>query len=431
MKQAIQLLLCTIVFTSLEIQASMPLGLFTPYDINLRLKKPAQGRIQCSFLGEKSYKVQGYATDCQEEITFLVNPLQIYEPIQNIISMYQGFDSNGVATQINSGQFTELLNSIAGGPGGGVSNYENGLYVPTGDFSAGQASPGLTYGIGQGFYISAYLPIYFAKLSNVTWTYAGNNTLFSGQKIQEDLINSFQEDAQNLFGLCVGNWKQNGPGDLAFIAEWQRDFPQRRAVLKNVQTNLRVGLSFPTGIKANEHLVMPIPFGADGSMTLPFGGGLGINLANCAEFGFSGQFWYIWGNEKNRRIKIFPTQTSLLFPAIVPTYKDFAFIQNFNIYAQAFSPSKRYSVKVVYQYFRKGKDTLIPQGIAYNFDVANSAIALDETTSHDFFIDLMYTPLRNDFQKIIPQAQFFWKGSFKGMRTSLASTIGAQISLIF
>ncbi|MCX5923782.1 MAG: hypothetical protein NTU89_04465 [Candidatus Dependentiae bacterium] len=425
MKKTLRLLLFYSAFITYNAHATAPLGMFVPYDINLRLKKPVPQDFQFHILGEKSFSVKGYATDINEEITFEVNPLQIYEPTQNLISMYQGIDAPDAL-------YPQVLNSIAGGPGGGVSDYSNGLFTPTGKFSCGQVAFGATYGLPSNFYISAYLPVCFAKLSSVNWAYAGNDILFAGEQIQNELVNSFVQDSEKYFDLNVGCWKQNGIGDTTFLVEWQKDFPQiRRQLLRNVQANLRVGLSLPTGVKVNEHRIMSVPFGADGSVSLPFGGGLGINLGSLAEVGFSGQFWYFWSNQKIRRIKTFPTQTTLLFPTLAQTYKEFSFLQNFNLYAQLYTPSKRFSLKGVYQYWRKQHDRVTPLCTGFNFDVINTAFSLDEMTRHTFFAMAVYCPRQGDFKKVIPQFELFLKGTFGGTRAATACTYGAQLSLIF
>lgn len=402
---------------------SAPLGLFEPYDINIKLKKPAPKNFYFGVMGEKSYDVKGYATDIREEETFQVNPLQIYEPQQNIIGLYQG-------TDIGESAFLNLLDGIAGGSGGGVNNLENGLYTPTGEFSAGQASLSGIYGIKHNFFASVHVPFYFVELRNVNWKYTGNSNLFSGEQIQQ-LVTSFEQDARNLFGLNTSGWKKQGIGDVTCMLEWQEDFLQRRPVLKSVQANVRAGISIPTGCNADESVIMPVAFGSDGPVSIPFGGGLGLNLANHAEIGFSGQFWYHWKYQKERRIKTFATQTSLLFPTVTPAIKDHAFIQSFNLYGQLFSPCKRFALKMCYQYWRKGEDFITPIDPKYNITFVNSAEQLNERTEHNVVASLSYSPRANDFKRIIPQAQIFWKGSVKGTRAALVSSAGAQLSLIF
>ena len=407
-----------------------PLGMLTPYDINIRFKKPAPHHFYFNVMGEKSYNVKGYATDDCLEKSFLTNPLQIYENQQNIISMYQGIDNQG-NVEIISAPFTQLLDSIAGGAGGGVSNLENGLFTPTGKFCAGQVAFSGMYALGHDLFISAHLPVYFVKLHCVDWQYSGNNELFSGARIQEELVSTFTQDAKNIFNLNVEGWKKHGPGDLTLLLEWQKDFPQRRQMLKNVQSNIRLGLSLPTGCKADETVLMSTPFGADGSVGVPFGGGLGMNLANCAEIGFSGQFWYFWSNEKERRIKSFPTQTTLLLPLITHATREYSFTQNFNLYAKVFSLCKKFTLKFGYQYWRRGEDVITPTNTNFYHEVVNSDLRLQETTKHFVLLALTYSPLSNDFKKVVPQLQLFWKGAVKGSRSAIASTAGAQFSLIF
>lgn len=424
-------LLVCLVFNIFIMEASTPLGMFTPYDINLRLKKPALHHGQLTAFCEQSYHVQGYATDPKEEETFLVDVLQIYEPTQNVVSMYQGFDNTGAVVQTLTTPFTQLLDSIAGGPGGGVSDFQNGIFTPTGKLSGGQVALGATYALGNCFYISAYLPFCHAKLSNVEWKYSGDNILFASEKIQKELINSFAQDSKKYFGLNIGNWKQTGLGDFTVLVEWERNFPQMRPILRNVQANIRTGLSFPTSTKCNECVIMPVSFGADSSIGLPFGGGLSFSLGTIADVGFSGQFWYFWSSEKLRRIKTFPTQTSLLFPVVTNTQKQFSIVQNFNLFGQLYTSSKRFSAKGIYQHWRRQKDKIIPISTNFNFDVANSAESLDEITYHQIILAGIYSPCNGDFKGIIPQLELFWKGSFNGTRVAVASTVGLQFSLTF
>lgn len=421
MKKIVVILLSSLTL-SYNLQ-SAPLGLFEAYDINIRQKYPAKNHFHLGLLGEKNYNTKGYATDSTEEETYLVNPLQIYESQQNLIALYQDTDTT-------NSKFISLLNNIAGGPGGGVGNMQNGLFTPTGKFSAGQIALTGMYGLGHGCYFKAVLPFYFVTLHSVNFAYSGNSNLFSGAQMQE-LTENFIQDAQSIFNLNVNGWTKRGVGDATLMLEWQQDYPQPRPMLKNVQPNIRLGISLPTSECTDENNIMAVPFGADGSFSVPFGGGLGINLANHVELGFSGQFWYYWSNQKERRIKTFPTQTSLLYPKTAEAVKEFSFLQNFNLHAQAFSFCKRFSLKFCYQYWRKGEDKITPISSAFNPEIINTAPQLLESTQHNVFLTLNYSPKANDFKRIVPQAQLFWKGAVKGMRTAISSTFGGQLSFVF
>ncbi|MBI2353326.1 hypothetical protein HYV11_03755 [Candidatus Dependentiae bacterium] len=400
-----------------------PLGLFEPYDIMIRLRKPAQNNFYVGLLGEKSYTTKGYATDACEEETLEVNSLQVYDRVQNVVSLYQGMNQS-------DSEFIPLLESIAGGPGGGASNYENGLFQATGKLGVEQLAFSTIYGLPRHFYVSGYVPFYVANLSNLSWNYVGNSILFSGQEIQE-LVDAFKRDSEKLFGLCVKNWKRHGFGDVTLLFEWQRDFAQMRPILKSVQPNVRCGISIPTECLSNQNLIMPITFSSRQTASIPFGGGLTMNLANHIDVGFAAQFWYYLSNKCQQRIKTFPTQTSLLYPVSTLVMAEYGFLQNFNLFAQIYSFCKRLSLKFCYQYWRRGEDRITPIDLSYNYEIANSAPQLLENTMHDVFFALNYAPKVNDFKRVIPQAQLFWKASVKGMRVALASTVGFQFSVIF
>jgi len=406
-----------------------PFGLFLPYDINIMQRKPSHKSRQLVVLTENSYKVRGFATDEKEEETEIVNPLQIYEKHQNFIAMYQSVQPNtGSAT---SSEVLQILDSIAGGPGGGVRFSNKVSLTPTAKFSIGQCSLGFIQGLGKGFYISAYLPVYYAKMTNLSFKFDTSTVLFSDFALQDKITKAFTQDAKQLFGLDICNWKQHHTGDLTLLAEWQRTFAQQRQTLKSVETNLRVGLSLPTGKAAATNLIMPISFGNEGSWAIPFGGGLSINIAHLLEFGFAAQMEYIFSNEQDRRIKTFNTQSSLLYPSITKTHKEFAIIQNLSLHATLYSRCNRFSLKNIYTYYRKPADIVIPLSPSYNFNVANSAAELDETTLHQYCLCARYHPLSTDFKRAFPQFTAFYKHSFNGMRIAGASTYGFEVSLIF
>jgi hypothetical protein len=106
-------------------------------------------------------------------------------------------------------------------------------------------------------------------------------------------------------------------------------------------------------------------------------------------------------------------------------------IQNFNLHGMIHSFCKRFTLKGFYQYWRKGKDVITPLNPIFHFEVVNSAPSLDEVTRHQFCVMAMYSPLKGEFKRIIPQCEIFWKTATNGTRCAIASSYGAQISLIF
>jgi hypothetical protein len=165
-------------------------------------------------------------------------------------------------------------------------------------------------------------------------------------------------------------------------------------------------------------------------MTLPFGGGLDINLGRYFQCGFRGQFSYIWGNEKMRRVATFPGQTTLLFPQTVSTFKNYGMTQTFDLYAQAYNVGAGLSFKTAYEYYFKAQDTISVRLPGYDYQLLNTDLSLDEITRHNILCLLSFdSAFLEKHDKIHPQVGVFLNLPFNGSFTTLASTVGMQLSL--
>lgn len=395
-----------------------PLGFLEPYNFMIESEPLlSKAEWQWNFLTQTCFDTQSF-----DEGGLPVNALQIYETQQNILGLFQGAGATS--------QFNQLVNSLAGGPGGGVNNSQNGLFTPTGDFFGYQVAFLSSYRFHQNCYFKVSLPVYNLQLSNVTWTYTGNNTTFSGQQIEAELVNSFMTDAKDLFGLSLGGWKTSGIGDLAMLLDYIGDYPQGRSVLRNVRVHFRLGLTFPTGQLGDENVIMPQPLGADGSVTMPFGGGLDINLGRYFQCGFRGQFSYIWGNEKLRRVPTFENQTNLMFPQVVSTFKNNGITQTFDLYAQIYNVISGLSFKAAYEYYFKSQDSISLNLPGFNYGLLNSNISLDEVTRHNMILLLSFdSAFLEKFDKIHPQVGVYVNLPFNGSIATSVATAGVQLSL--
>ena len=253
----------------------------------------------------------------------------------------------------------------------------------------------------------------------------------------------FEREARELFDLNVTGWSKTGVGDIALLIDWERDFPQYKNVLRNVRPVMRLGVTLPTGSQINELDFASMPMGADGSVTIPFGGGIHVDLGSYVQLGFDAQFWYIWGKTKMRRIKTSFYQTDLLLPTVTSTAKQHGIVQSFALKGAVFSRNRAYQLKWFYEYIRKGEDILTPVDVKYGYDVINDHSEssdgeikgqkeLDEFTSHFATIKLGYDHHYVDPDlKVVPQAYLFWRIGFNGSYANIASTVGLQISLDF
>lgn len=413
----IGLLLC-----STKIFSIAPLGLTSPYDLNIRGERPHEnGRVQPSFLVEKSYKVRGFDSNGNG-----VNSLQIYNTKQNVLGLYTGHSgASDVVTVL---------------PGGADS--EQGKYTVTGSYATTQCTLGATYSFGRGFLVRAYVPIFDASLSNVQWQYAGSQTAFSGALLAS-IFDSFESESKELFDLNVSGWRKAGVGDVACFLDWERDFPQYGGVLRNVRPTMRLGITLPSGVQRNIKEFGSVPFGADGSVTIPFGGGIKVDIGKYVQLGFNAQFWYIWGKTKIRRIKTSFYQTDLLLPVATMASKQHGIIQNFSLHGTV-TRDHCWSLNWFYEYVRKGEDTITPVDSQYGYDVINDhnedattgaekgQKSLDESTSHSFTVRLGYDHHYSDSEGgMIPQGYVYYKTSFYGSRSNISSTVGFQFSIDF
>jgi len=412
-------------FMTSSLTMAAPLGFLQPFNFMVEPEP-----VRPTYHAKDSTKLQwGVMTQLSfDTISFnengdQVNALQIYEPTQNIFGLYQGTGTSDKASQ--------FINSLAGGSGGGVTNGQNGLFTPTGTFSGNQVAFFATYMFHANCYFKIALPVYKIALSDVTWTYLGNSDTFAGQSIQTELINNFMSTTYDTFGLWLNNWQESGLGDLEMYLDYINDYPQGRPVLRNVRVHLRAGLTFPTQEKQHNYL-MEMPFGNDGSMTLPFGGGLDINLGRYFQCGFRGQFSYFWGNQAMHRVKTFESQTTLFLPQYMSVYKNYSLTQMFDLYVQAYNVTKGLSLKLAYEYYKSGPNTVSVNQPGFNELVMNSDWALAESTSHTMILMLSFDSLfLEKHDKIRPQASIFFNIPFNGSLITLANTVGLQLSLDF
>lgn len=395
-----------------------PLGFLEPYNFMIESEPLLQKqKWQWNFLTQTCFDTQSFDFD-----GIPVNALQIYETQQNLLGLFQGIGTES--------RFNQLVNSLAGGAGGGVNNSQNGLFSPTGDFSGYQVAFLSSYKFHKNCYFKFSLPVYNLQLSNVVWTYTGNNETFAGQAIETELVTSFLIDAQDNFDLNLSGWKTSGLGDLALLLDYIGDYPQGRTVLRNVRVHARLGLTFPTGLLANENWLMSQPLGNDGSMTMPFGGGLDINLSRYFQCGFRAQFSYLWGNEKLRRVTTFPGQTTLLLPTVLSTFKNHGITQTFDLYGQIYNPIAGLSLKLAYEYYFKAQDSISINQTGYNYTLLNTDLSLDEITRHNMIVLLSFdSAFLEKYDAMHPQVGLFFNLPFNGSLTTSASTVGVQLSL--
>lgn len=415
-------LVCCTIFTHKAYGTIFAFNAFRPFDINLRHPYWRGTSVKPTVWGEFGYKTMGFNDEHDS-----VNVLQIWNPNQSTIGMLQGFPDGSPESN-----FLDML-------GDPTDNGIRGHMVPTGkiDFRYGTGIMARYYfchNIDLGFFV----PFYSMKLRNVKFedlTPRGSN--MEDMEVRDNLTSMLPEVINQLDPTYnINGWNRSGLGDVAIMAEWIDDFPQRKDFLKNVTLDTRLGLTLPTGLKKNEDDLFSVPFGFDGSVGLVWGGGIQVTwlgMNHGIRGGVDAQFFYLFGNTRQRRIKIAENQTDLLFLAKTEAHKDPGFTQRFNLYLQMYHFYKGLSAGFVYQTFKHSEDTLSLCNNEFPTDIANTAENLQEWEIHHFIFKVDYDLQQelSDEAKIKPQFSFFYKLPMSGKRAILSNTVGFVFSLNF
>ncbi|MBA3535641.1 MAG: hypothetical protein H0T84_03370, partial [Tatlockia sp.] len=233
--------------------------------------------------------------------------------------------------------------------------------------------------------------------------------------------------------LSLNGWKRQGIGDLVAQGTWKLDHPQAKPFLRCVSTQLRFGLSMPTGLKQDEDKILAFPFGNDGSWGLQIAGGLDLLFAHRLRGGLDAEFLYLFGNTRDRRIRAGNGQTDLLFFNKNCAFKEYGLGQQYNLYVEAFDLLGGLSVKLNYQYLKRNEDKLYVRNDGIDsVGLVNNAQSLQNWTAHSFIVGLNYNFCQPCSPwPVEPYVSFWYKHGFNGKNALLANTIGASVTANF
>jgi hypothetical protein len=393
------------------------MNLLNPYDPLIRPSYTNRYRTQWALFAETGVNTKAFnAEGCS------VNPLRIWQPQQNALAMLDGFC---VGTSV--GQFREKLNVD--------DNGVRGHFCVAGDLDLRAAAAfSARFFFANDWSIGIYLPAFSMKLKDVLWvdqTEISDNPqdILTRQCLTDDIFQVAYTFGQ---GLELGGWERTGLGDATLLLEWFRDFPQQRPFLKNARLNWRLGIMFPTGKPWDENKIMAVPFGNDGAFAIPFGLGLDLTFGRYIRGGLDVQLTHIFGNTRERRIKVDLDQTELLLLQKSHAYKDFGLLQRFELYFEFYRILAGFSCKVGYEYFKKGDDTFSSADPLFFNTIANTAERLEELTMHTMVVNAWYDfGYNKPDMRARPEISLFSRIPFNGKRSVQNTTIGGRVSVDF
>lgn len=396
-----------------------PINFFRPWDINLRPPEWCGAPLQLTGFYEGSVRTSGYSSTDSH-----VNALQIWTCSQDTLAMLKGFPENSPEAIYFNDHFASIQDDNV-----------RGHLVFTGNLDL-LANTVLCarYHVPHNITVGFFLPVLSMKLKNVEFCDLTQNLNSDDETVKTFLTNNFLQ-VLNQFDptLDLTGWKRTGVGDAAIMAEWLQCFPQNKEYLKNVGLNVRAGITIPTGLNSNIDQIFSVPFGFDGAWGIFFGGGVLLNWFNHIRGGVDFEFITLFGDNRTRRIKTQIDQTDFLLLAKTRTHLEYGFTQRYNLFLEAFQVYKGLSASVIYQYWKHGDDRLALYTNEFSEQIANSAVALQEWTIHQFIFKADY-----DFQCDIsdcswfkPHLQIFYKMPFNGTRSIGLHTVGFGLTFNF
>lgn len=418
------LLILTVLIVGQACDAFFPINYFRPYNINLMPEHSPNKCFQITGVYEGGFNFHGFAADDEEEsvsFTRKVNILQVYQDTQDALAAFKGFAPSSPLALFGQ-QFNRDDDD-------GI----RGHLVPTADlelkanliFSA-------RYYFPQDIILAVHVPFLVMELHNVQWRDLTGTVRAEDRRVRELLTDQFVSTIRRLANLDLTGWQRSGFGDVVVMGQWLRDFPQPKPLLKNVRLNGRLGLTLPTGVKRDEDRLFAIPFGNDGSVGIVFGAGIDLRFGSMLKAGGDIELLHLFGSTRDRRIKIDPGQTDLLFLAKDRVFKEFGWTQQFNLYVQAWRFYRGFSFKVDYEYTKHFEDKVWLSNAAFDPIIANSAQSLQESTMHGVILNLAYDFSQDLCDPVVgPYISFFGKVGFNGKRAIIGNTFGVALSLSF
>lgn len=348
----------------------------------------------------------------------LNNPLNLYGCSQNGIAMLDGFPAGSPINNLRMELPVSSTDPI------------NGQFLVNGKVHVkGAGAFSARFAWDDQFSVSCHLPFFSMKLDRVHWTDLTQNAI-----VKEDLTSNFFQNVCMLGdGLSLQGWRRTGVGDLVVLAHWMRSFEQQRPLLKQVTLNGRLGLNFPTGLRADEDKILAFPFGYDGAIGVIFAGGLDARLGYYIQVGFDVELLHLFGTTRDRRIKTDEGQTEWLLLAKTCAYKDYGFTQKFSLYVQCDQFISGASLLVGYQFFRHGRDDLWLETQTFSQEVANTSKKLQEWSMHQMLILGTYEAQSVSWRdhELVPSVSVYVRAPVDGKHSVLAPVAGVTVSVAF
>lgn len=393
-----------------------PTNFLRDFDTNFWPFSPSIKRFQWTTIGAAGFCEQG-----RNSAGNVVNVAQTWNAQQDALAMLKGF-----APGTPQYELAQVLNV-------NDDNGTRGHFVVTGKYNMMLSFVNVLHvNLPQGFFIDASIPFYATRLHHVDWVDLTPDVTLEDRLTKTLLTNNIYQVTETLGdGLNITGWEKSGFGDTALFAGWFGRFLQEKDWIKEVLVSVRIGVTFPTGVKADQNVIMPLAFGNDGAFGLPFGAGLDVRFRQWCWVGGHLTFMHIFDHTRDYRVATNAAQTSFLYLQKAQARCEYGFVQIANLYIE---PRLYHGIsfRAAYEHLKQSRNALYMMSNNYSTPAANTTANLAEWTVHQLLFQLKWD---STWQKpdcgFCPQVSLFAIVPFNGRSSIQTNMVGVSANLSF
>lgn len=405
-----------VALVSFDAYALAPSNFLRDWDTNFWPFSPTSKLVQWTIVPAAGFAEEGrnYAGD-------VVNVAQTWNAEQDALAMLKGF-----APGTPQYELAQLLNV-------NDDNSTRGHFIVTGKFNMMMSMLNvLRFNLPQGFFIDASIPFYAMRFHHVNWQDLTQDTTIEDRLTKELLTDNIGDVVATLGdGLNIYGWERSGFGDTAILFGWLGRFLQQKEWIKEVIVSARLGFTFPTGLKANQNVIMPFEFGNDGAVGLPFGAGLDVRFRQLCWVGGHLTFMHIFDHTRDYRIATDVNQTSFLYLQKTQACKEYGFVQMANLYIEP-RLYKGLSFRAAYEHIKQPRNDFHVLNNNFSSVAANTTANLAEWTTHQFVLQLKWDGTWNNSDcGLCPQVSLFAIVPFNGKAVVQSHMLGISANISF
>ncbi len=425
LKKILQGILASYMISSSVLCVFAPSNTFPPYDPNVRLPKCPNMRIHLGATAE--YGQSNSARDCGGDKH---NVLSIYDEFQDAAAMFKNPSANikdAVTTEYNN-MYAAFGGQLVTAPISFEGEYRELDLTLFGKYT-------IKNFIDGDLDLSVHLPVRWRKIENIQFKDLSKDFLpmvpYYYQQNYTKNFDVFNAKMKELGNIDFGECDKSGIGDLVIMLEWLRSFKQNKEALKNVDIFVRLGLSCPTAENRDLDKVFSLSLGNDGAWGMPIGFGLGLDFSNKIRAGGDVDFFILFDETKERRLKTSSDQTEFLLLNKGRATLDSGLTWKFNIFLQAYRFYKGLSLKMDYEYIKHDDDTLYEKTDTFDRTIINSANSLKEWNTHNLIFQVNFDFFMWQSVLTRPQLSLFYKYPIAGKNIINMDTFGGQLGFNF